>query len=934
MSSFPPSRLLTALGSRTLLGIVLAVLLLILSGSSLLSCARGTQAQNLLAGRQPVEAKGVSTPGVLTDGKAAQDGDHWRTELTATFSGPSAYVVFDLGQPTSIEAAYLQGDNNDEYVLSVSADGQTYRETWIAGPVKTPGQQPRSKTGLEERARFIKVAARRGDRSFSVSEIQVFAEQPTVFPPNLHTKRGLPAGEAVRSQLLLFALALVGWLFLTRRGAWRWAMVLGLLPLLAGVSLCRTLYEFWPLGGREVALVRGLSAGIAGLAVLREVLLPKLFPASRVSVMGTLATTAVAAFMGFYNLGHPQFEDQAAKQPLFVHNFDMRVYYPVAKYFKELRFDGLYMASVAAYIGDDPSVTLDSPQIARAQLRNLRDHRMTTVAEVRGEIERIPQRFSAARWEAFKTDMRYFRETMGVRDYLGSMRDHGGNATPVWLAIAHVIFAKTAASNSTLFYAGLLDPLLILVALGFIGRAFGPRTLLISAVVFGANDFYMFGSNWGGATLRHDWMAYLAIGLSALKLRWWTTGGVFLALSALIRAFPATALLVLVFPVLWWVYDYRKVHGKPPSLGLIWNVQQPFFRVALGATSCVVVFVLFSSLLFSFDAWTEWLAKVRLLDRDPHVNHISLRSLVAGSGHLQHSILRARLPVFAAGILLFLGGIALLGRRAPLYQVATAGTLLIAVAFNPANYYIHFILVLPLLAQERDGELFSRLTPRVARRSVPAVSRYDAAIWGALLALCAAQYWPTWITDTEIHFQFHTVLYFAFVTPILAFLLWRDWDRVTAESSSFFAGTLNGSDRVRLWNRDPAVLTRGEASKRIARVAASPRLSVREGATREDHERPSEEPEDREERVSDYDAAAASEPVTTESRIADDEDARGDGPRENSADASDDEDHEEEQGDQSDQAAAEEDADGHDYGSTTDEEDSPGRRKRRRNREQ
>ena len=54
--------------------------------------------------------------------------------------------------------------------------------------------------------------------------------------------------------------------------------------------------------------------------------------------------------------------------------------------------------------------------------------------------------------------------------------------------------------------------------------------MLLCMVVWGANDFVMLGSNWAGATLRHDWLAYLMFAVAALKLKRYTLGGVLLVL--------------------------------------------------------------------------------------------------------------------------------------------------------------------------------------------------------------------------------------------------------------------------------------------------------------------------------------------------------------------------------------------------------------------
>lgn len=744
---------------------MLLVALSLLASSLLAACDKRPATPSLLAGLKPTATSGVAHPERLNDNIRSPEGDNWDTAVTSTFSGPGSYAEFDLGSNKPIRSLYVQGDNNDEYVVSASEDGKNFKEIWVAPAIYDPGMRSRSTDSVHVDARYLKVAARGGDGRYSIGELQVFSDARGYAGASLEESQGLPVPESVRGKMLLLVLAAGLWLFLTwRHSPTSWCLVTLLLPLWAAASLYQDISDSWPLQMREVAFVRAAAAAIAALAVLREIVAPKAYPAHRVTVISAMAFAAMASFLAFFNLGQPQFRDHKANEPSFVHNFDMRVYYPVAKYFKELRYDGLYLASVAAYVDDDPHVRLES--LGNVELRNLRTHRMTRVRDVLNEIRQIPKRFSPERWQEFKKDMRYFRETMGVSDYLGSMRDHGGNATPVWLAIAHLIYANTNASNATLTIGALLDPLLLLIAFAVIWRAFGVRTMLMSIVVFGANDFYMFGSNWAGATLRHDWMAYLALGICFLKMQRWTAGGVFLALSAAIRAFPALALAVMVIPVFWWLRAFHLRHGRFPTLADFWSEQRPVARIAIGAAVCAVVCVLFSSLLFSFDMWSEWLAKVSLLDKDPHVNDVSLRGLIAGSDNLQLTALGQRAPLFAVSVLLTLVALVFAARRKPLDQVAALGTLLIFVVFNPANYYMHFIFVLPVLALERPRD---DIAPKR-----PPLSGYDGWIWGVLLIVCVAQYWTTLVQDVDLHFQLASGLMCALVVAILVLVLRRD----------------------------------------------------------------------------------------------------------------------------------------------------------------
>jgi hypothetical protein len=723
---------------------------------------------NLLSGLSPSRIENVNHPERLTDNVRAPNGDNWDTSATSTFVNPDGVIEYDLGSDRRISAVYIQGDNNDEYLFSVSSNGKDYREVWVAPPSDSPGMQGRSTGSLNTSARYVRITARGGDRFYSIGELQVFSDPRGLSSGSfLAATHGLPTPDSIRGKTMMLVFAFAVWLFLNwRYSPLYWTALTALIPAWYAFGLYNELSDSWPVQMREVAFMRGAMAALAGFAILRELVFKRAFPALRWPVLGTLGVAAALSFLSFFNLGAPQFRDYKDNQPLFVHNFDMRVYYPVAKYFKELRYDGLYQASVAAYVADDPNANLDS--LANVELRDLRNHQITRVHEVRQQIENIPKRFSDARWEAFKVDMRYFRQTMGVNDYLGSMKDHGGNATPVWTAIAHLLFAGTTASNATLTLGALLDPILLLAAFIAIYRSFGLRTSLMSVVLFGANDFYMFGSNWAGATLRHDWMVYLALGICALKVGRWTMGGVFLALSAAIRAFPAFALVGVGIAFAWQLWAYYREHGKLPTYAKLMDDYRPMMKTLAGAAACVAVVVVFSSLVFDPHAWVEWIHKVSILDRDPHVNDVSLRAAVAGVNHLQLVALGQRAPLHLTLIAFYLLLVALAVRNKPLDQAAAITTIMIPVVFNPANYYAHFIFVLPMIAVEQlRNDNASGKSP---------LSGFDGWIWGTMLLVCVAQYWTTLTTDLELHFEMASVLLCGAFIVLLVLILYRDRD--------------------------------------------------------------------------------------------------------------------------------------------------------------
>src|SRR5262249_23221675 len=206
---------------------------------------------------------------------------------------------------------------------------------------------------------------------------------------------------------------------------------------------------------RTVSLVRGIVATVAAFTIVREVYAPARWPAHRVAVFSVLGFCGVVGVGSFYNLGQPQFFDLAHGRRTFVHVLDLRQYYLTAKYFPELGYRHLYEADVAAYLEDNPTLSIE--RMATLPMRDLNTHETTTVADQRTAIEQVKQRFTPARWEALRRDERYFRGVMGTSEYFRYMIDYGGNATPVWILLARGLFSAASASEGWFVATGLLD---------------------------------------------------------------------------------------------------------------------------------------------------------------------------------------------------------------------------------------------------------------------------------------------------------------------------------------------------------------------------------------------------------------------------------------------------------------------------------------------
>jgi hypothetical protein len=698
-----------------------------------LCVAQVASAQNLLAGRAPSRAEGVTVPQYLTDGFAPHDGEPWDVP-SASRLAPGAVIEWDLGAPAELRAVALQADNNDEYILSTSVDGETWSEAWRSGTAGAPGLQLRSTKELRVTARYVRLTAQGGDGAYSVSELEVFG--PSIAGSALLRARWVPR-HPLEQTFTAWLLLSVGLLLLASSRLPReltWLIAAGGLAGTAWLVFSATAQT--PHAPAQLPWIRACVALLAAAAVLRERLFTARWPAAPRLVLGTLALTGVMGLWCFLNLGRPQFHDVGQRRATWLHHYDMRTYFPIAKYFDELRFDGVYAASALA-VAEERGLDAMGP----VALRDLRTHHMTTVGESREHLERVRARFSPERWAAFVSDMRAFRSAMGDPGFLGSMHDHGGNATPVWFLAARALFKDTPAGDAALWRGVWADVLLALLAFGALGWAFGARTAFLAMTVFGAMDFYQFGSNWFGASLRHDWLSLWAIGVALLQRRHFALAGAAFAWSAWIRAFPALTLVTLSLPT---VYAAGRllVRGR---VAHAWQQAWQLRRVALGVLVASVVLVGLSTWVFGVDAWLEWLRKVQTLDKDNHVNNLSFRTYVSTS--------REAWWLACAGSLAALF-VAL--RGAPMARAAAWGVALVPIVFNPANYYLHAVFLLVTLA----GEARAPKGPRVDGRGT--------LTWLVLTLMCAASYFTTLSTSTALHFQQDTVVLFVALGALLA----------------------------------------------------------------------------------------------------------------------------------------------------------------------
>jgi hypothetical protein len=220
----------------------------------------------------------------------------------------------------------------------------------------------------------------------------------------------------------------------------------------------------------------------------------------------------------------------------FLHHWEQFHYHLGSKYFPELGYDGLYVASLGAQADVLPS--------GRVQTfaRDLRTYQMEHVHDLVPHMQEVYGRFTPERWHAFVADNQLFIEANSL-DYLGAIRmDHGFNGSPAWTFVARLFDAWLPTSNATLTALASLDLLLLAAMFAVVFATYGARIGCLSLVVFGLG--YASRFSWiGGAYLRLDWLAASVIAVCLLERGRPFSSGALFGYATAVRVFPVLFLL-------------------------------------------------------------------------------------------------------------------------------------------------------------------------------------------------------------------------------------------------------------------------------------------------------------------------------------------------------------------------------------------------------
>jgi hypothetical protein len=271
----------------------------------------------------------------------------------------------------------------------------------------------------------------------------------------------------------------------------------------------------------ELAIKGGLSLLALFLVIWRHKRPGDLKPNQAGQLLGVMAVMALAAYTNF-----GQFHGASL-----IHHWEQFHYFLGSKYFPEVGYDGIYVASLAAEREINPG---HGPQ---PYMRDLRTNEVVPVGSLVNHMKEVRDRFSDERWRIFREDIRYFLE-VNRYDYINKIRrDHGYNPTPTWTFTARLFSTWPAASEGSLKALAWLDPILLGAMFVMIFRTFGTRIGCLAIIIFGLG--YPWRFDWvGGAFLRQDWLAAVGVAICLLKRRSFGLAGGLIAYATMVRVFP------------------------------------------------------------------------------------------------------------------------------------------------------------------------------------------------------------------------------------------------------------------------------------------------------------------------------------------------------------------------------------------------------------
>jgi len=406
------------------------------------------------------------------------------------------------------------------------------------------------------------------------------------------------------------------------------------------------------------------------------------------------------------------------------HSWDIAHYLLGARYFPELGYTGLYGCIARADIENG-----HGDEVAAREARDLADNRLRPATELARTAD-CAERFSPDRWQSFRADveaLRPFVTSIGEHRWAAFQRDHGFNASPVWLLLARPMAdALSPPGSPRPELLPLADLALLGVAWLAVADSFPLHATAVAMGYFGLDELSRYG--WvNGSFLRQDWLFLLLVGLVLLRRNRPGSAGASLVASALLRLFPGLVLAGIAT-----VLALRARTGATEDLRR--EASRELRRVATGAMVAAAVLVPLATRCAGrgWRVWVEFAENTAKHAETPLRNHVGWAALLGAEGEdatkervvriaarerlpfteanaevawskAHREAFREKLPLFflALAIAVFLYFRAV--REAPAWMCGCAALLLLPFAADLTCYYYVAWVAVALLAADVRG---------------------------------------------------------------------------------------------------------------------------------------------------------------------------------------------------------------------------------------
>ncbi|HPM43187.1 MAG TPA: PEP-CTERM sorting domain-containing protein [Candidatus Omnitrophota bacterium] len=124
----------------------------------------------------------------ISDGFIPEQGAWWTSAECTWWTGPSPYFVLDLGNLYTLEKIATSVDNNDDYYIDFSADGNNwsalhtiYSWQWDDYDIWM-GMDTFTDIPVNASARYLKIYANGGDGAYSIGELNAYTRSSSTVP--------------------------------------------------------------------------------------------------------------------------------------------------------------------------------------------------------------------------------------------------------------------------------------------------------------------------------------------------------------------------------------------------------------------------------------------------------------------------------------------------------------------------------------------------------------------------------------------------------------------------------------------------------------------------------------------------------------------------------------------------------------------------------